>query len=505
VALLVSFDASAQLRDGQPIDTSDYTIDLHQGPVLSGARVVGLSGAYTSVAEGIQGYHFNPAAVAYRVPWSQTWFDWGLDGGFTLPAGVTEFDFDNNGKAGFNNSTALYLNGGLGFNLGDWGIGLTADWQLYQVNGAPDVDGNAQTLNINVWRALLVAGYGFLDNELVIGIGAATNFVNIERALVVGGSNNEGRNIATVNGPSFHAGVLWAPTYAPVRLGSGLRYALPPSLKPDARPECIEPQCMRVPRDGGGEDFIIDGDEGPQFARYLPRTLSLPTEIYLGATFQLFRPLNFGWVNPSDDGGRSPLVDKLEADIQRAREERKQQRDQLVAAAKKEGRDGELREDLMDKELDLQDAEDDQVDELERTYRLLPYKAMPRGKLMLIGGVRITMDTENGVGLDSFIEGVVERSGESITAQPHAAIEGEAWPGYLVLRGGSYIEPSRFAGVPPRIHGTGGLDIRIPIEWSVFGLLDDDNTFRVGGAIDVGVSQDKLTYLGWGVSAGIWR
>jgi hypothetical protein len=80
-------------------------------------------------------------------------------------------------------------------------------------------------------------------------------------------------------------------------------------------------------------------------------------------------------------------------------------------------------------------------------------------------------------------------------------VEGEAIPGYLVLRGGTYYEPSRFRDpAGPRVHGTFGLDVRIPIVWSVFGLLEDDNTFRVGGAID-----GALRYFGWGVSAGIWR
>ena len=72
---------------------------------------------------------------------------------------------------------------------------------------------------------------------------------------------------------------------------------------------------------------------------------------------------------------------------------------------------------------------------------------------------------------------------------------------WLVVRAGSYYEPTRFrepAG--PRIHGTGGFDVHIPIVWSLFGLLDDDTSFRVGGAVD-----GAARYFGWAVSAGIWR
>ena len=112
--------------------------------------------------------------------------------------------------------------------------------------------------------------------------------------------------------------------------------------------------------------------------------------------------------------------------------------------------------------------------------------------------------TEPGVG-DSSTNGrwhsaAFTPDGEVVTVQPHGALETEVWPGYLVLRGGSYLEPSRFRDIPLRVHGTGGLDIRIPTEWSVFGLLDDDTTFRVGGAVDF-----SKRYFGWGVGAGIWR
>lgn len=459
VSSIVPSIAHALPPEGEPIDTSDYTIDLHQGPVLAGSRVVGLAGAYAAIAEGIGSYPINPAAVAHRVPWSQTWFDWGIDGGFTLPGSLTEFDFDNNGDDAFPNSTALYLNGGLGFQFGDWGLGLTADWQLYQLEGA------GQTLNVNIWRVLLVGGYGFLDNELIVGIGAAANIVTLEHAINVEESQGN-RSIGSVTGPTFHAGLLWAPTYAPIRVGAGVRYALPPSAQSDARPECIAPDCVVE-----GDDYIVRlGDPtAPSFERYLPRTISLPNEIHVGAAFQLFRPLNFGWHNPHD----AP--------------------EHFVARAERLAVERKLSED--DAEALIEEAQ-----EVERQHRLLPYKAMERGKLLFVAGARITFPAHEGVGLESFLSGEVERSGEAVTVQPHGAIETEVWPGYLVLRGGSYLEPSRFRDIPPRIHGTGGLDIRIPIEWSVFGLLDDDTTFRVGGAVDF---SDR--YFGWGVGAGLWR
>ncbi len=54
--------------DGSPINTSNYTVDLTRGVVISTSRVVGLSGAATSLAQGVEGGLQNPAAVAYRGP-----------------------------------------------------------------------------------------------------------------------------------------------------------------------------------------------------------------------------------------------------------------------------------------------------------------------------------------------------------------------------------------------------------------------------------------------------
>jgi hypothetical protein len=97
----------------------------------------------------------------------------------------------------------------------------------------------------------------------------------------------------------------------------------------------------------------------------------------------------------------------------------------------------------------------------------------------------------------------VERSGQEVSVSPRLGLEGEVIPGYLVVRAGGYDEPTRFTSTPgasARLHATGGFDVRIPIEWSVFGLLDDDTTFRVGGAVD-----GAPRYFGWAASAGLWH
>jgi len=166
--------------NGEPIRTSNYTLDLYEGPVLAGSRIVGLAGAYVPLAEGVAGFSFNPASAAKRAPWSSGWFDWEIDGGVTLPASLTGTDFDNNGDESFANEAAFFITGGIGLQFGDLGLGLGVDFQQYKVRalGGPE---EGSTLNVNLVRGMLVTGYSFLDGQLIFGIALSSHHVSIER------------------------------------------------------------------------------------------------------------------------------------------------------------------------------------------------------------------------------------------------------------------------------------------------------------------------------------
>ncbi|HEY2405809.1 MAG TPA: hypothetical protein VGI10_07395, partial [Polyangiaceae bacterium] len=90
--------AVAQLRDGATITTSRYTIDLYQGPVLAGTRVIGLGGAFVAIGEGVDGNSQNPAAPAVRTPESNSHIDYDLGFGLTFPATLKNSDFFNSGR-----------------------------------------------------------------------------------------------------------------------------------------------------------------------------------------------------------------------------------------------------------------------------------------------------------------------------------------------------------------------------------------------------------------------
>ena len=128
------------------------------------------------------------------------------------------------------------------------------------------------------------------------------------------------------------------------------------------------------------------------------------------------------------------------------------------------------------------------------------YRAEPRERLLLSLAMRLTAPTSDGVGLESMLEQVVERSGERATLQPRAGLESEVVPNWVVARVGSYMEPSRFDGGSTRVHATGGIDVHIPWGWNMLGLLYDDDTFLVTGAVD-----GTARYFSWSVSVGVWR
>ena len=90
--LVVPTTAASQIGpDGSPITTSNYTVDLSRGVVISTSRVIGLSGAATSLAQGVEGGLQNPAAVAYRGPQWPDWYDYWLAFGVTYPLQSGDF------------------------------------------------------------------------------------------------------------------------------------------------------------------------------------------------------------------------------------------------------------------------------------------------------------------------------------------------------------------------------------------------------------------------------
>src|SRR6185295_10062178 len=93
----------------------------------------------------------------------------------------------------------------------------------------------------------------------------------------------------------------------------------------------------------------------------------------------------------------------------------------------------------------------------------------------------VTGSLSDAVGVESFLQRAVGRSGEHVVFSPRFGAETEVMPYRLKVRAGSYIEPTRFETSHSRVHGTVGFDLKL-VPWNVFGLFDEDTEWRLSTA-----------------------
>ncbi|RYZ07562.1 MAG: hypothetical protein EOO73_11325 [Myxococcales bacterium] len=82
---------------------------------------------------------------------------------------------------------------------------------------------------------------------------------------------------------------------------------------------------------------------------------------------------------------------------------------------------------------------------------------------------------------------------------PRVGVEAEVVPHVLRLRAGSYYEAERVNLKPVRLHGTGGLDVRL-FRWNVFGLIGPFDYWQLSVAADA-----ARAYLNTSFSIGFWH
>ena len=82
---------------------------------------------------------------------------------------------------------------------------------------------------------------------------------------------------------------------------------------------------------------------------------------------------------------------------------------------------------------------------------------------------------------------------------PRMGLETEIIPRYLRLRAGSYLELATTEDGHSRLHGTGGVDIKL-FEWSVFGLVKPFDYWQLSLAAD-----GARSYLNTSFSIGFWH
>jgi hypothetical protein len=376
-------------------------IDFFQGPLVSSGRVVGLGGAFVSVAEGADGHLVNPASLAIRYPYTaDDWFDWdyalSLRKDTFLEGGI---DLDRSGRAAAYDRTTFSQ---IGFNLkfGRFGIGIHIQSQEYQI------DSELLTQTRTYKYIQLVGGLGAAwaawDGELIMGI-----FLPVARSEL---KEMEAGSVA-LEGSALLLGTVYAPFGHPYRLGAALRSETLGQIKTRA---------LQNP-----EGYVDDARFG---ILRVPDGISLPWEFNMGASW-MFGPREY---NPRPSFG----------------------------------------------------AWEDKGLPRPETHRARKY-------ILVAADLLVTGPSKQSVGVQAWIQNEQQQSGKFVSLSPRLGVESEILTNFMVVRGGSYYEPSRFKETFGRVHATTGFDLYL------FDLV-----WAWKGNFVIDVAED---YVNWGLGLGFWH
>jgi hypothetical protein len=404
---LLALAAPAPISAQPKLTTSDFKIDLFQGPILGSTRVTGLGGAYTAVAEGTVGIPYNPATVAYRPYYSVDRFDWDIAFDYMIP-GIfqgDDFDLDNNGRQASIDAQAFVFGGHIQHEA--WGIGAYARGTTFE---ATESGANPRSFNFWLWLVQLAFGYSFLDHQLVLGAGLRGGIFLAQ---------HEQQTLFQLQTIGAEVGALYAPLRWPFRLG--VSFSAPLAENQPVQCDAATNPCPH--------------------GMVLPTEVALPWEVRVGAAFYIgARPFNrtppFLIQKPTAAVTPPASAPVPVVDIHAASQPASAPATQATPAPEPEP-------------------------DLDRDYRGGRY-------VMFSVELDITGAVDDAIGTDGFIDQVRERSGESISLSPHLGVESEVWRRRLRLRAGAYYEPARFAASSGRFHGTFSCDLRV-FDFSLWG------------------------------------
>jgi hypothetical protein len=429
-----------------------------------------VGGAYVASAEDTEGSAVNAASPAVRDPYSTAWFDYDLSLGVSLPGAFSQTDFDNHGDfADLSHAKAgefIDLNLGGTFQFGELGVAATGDLQQFTLTTtAPTLGVPGLKMQIGRWKAL--GAYGLFGGQLVLGAGARILTLQIQQ--------DNGGTLLTMTGLAPEVGALVMPTGSQWRIGA----------------------AARAPVSGGIFGSSTQDTSGVRSAGpfVLPSGVEMPWEADVGLAYQLGpRPLNPGWQNPRE---QEMWLRRQIADDRAARAWRSETELASLPPAARDQRASEIEAE----ERSLRGIEDQRLDaEVERLRRVREarYTNWPREKILLLASVLFTGPSDNAVSVEGFLDQRRELVGSHVSVTPRFGLEGEPLRDRMLLRAGTYVEPSRYDIGTLRQHVTFGADIRLfPLDF--WGLLPEAN-WKLGIMIDL-----APRYANGGIGIGNWH
>jgi hypothetical protein len=457
-----------------PITTSEYTLDLFQGPIFAGSRVTGLAGAYVAISEDVDGDLQNPATPAVRPFFSYSYFDYWLGFGLTFPATLKDTDFFNSGSKTqlFNAPDSfVFFTPAANLQWGEFAVGATLEVQNYALSKPPEPGSSSRGISATIPTAHVQFARGFAKNQLVVGVGSRIVSMSLNVP-------DRGRSSFDSSGSGLEFGAVWKPSGKPLRLGIAFRTG--------------------IRTNASYSDGFFPNENGDLIATtgndniYMPKSVAFPWDLNFGFAVQLgARPFNPPWYTTADVVERQALQYRL-----RELDREGEQNAAMASASTREERDEISRRFKAEQRADDRRLARDFLAARQQIERNLV--GMNRFYVQIAGSAVVTGSVDGAVGVESLVSQTVNRSGERAVISLRLGIESGVAPTFLKLRAGTYLEPTRFETSEPRMHGTAGLDIKLA-RWNVFGLWPDDYMWRLG----LGGDAARQYYM-WGLTIGGW-
>lgn len=216
---------------------TNQSLEFTNGPVIASNRLIGLGGAFVSIAEGADSYLLNPASFAVRHRYAKDeFFDWD----FSLYWLDEIPNRESSPEVGLNPGAvdaSAYLGAGFGLHFGDFGLGF----HVYNKEFAFTAQ-NGEELQLVQTYAVVGIGYTIRAIDLSLGIGATPATVSLQTSSL--------EDILRLEGTGYSAGAQWAPTHQPYRIGAAFTtpvFATEETLKPPEGSEYGAVSGMNVP------------------------------------------------------------------------------------------------------------------------------------------------------------------------------------------------------------------------------------------------------------------
>jgi hypothetical protein len=346
-----------------------------------------------------------------------------------------------------------------------------------------------ETINITLLEGHTGVAYAFWDGQLVVGLGARG--ANLD--LTLPDAPEDEQELIHFTDAGLEAGLLLRLGDQPWRIGVAGR--LPVEAKAETE-----------------DNVVVDPVTGVKSIRgfILPKRVYMPWEVQLGFAWQFGdRRFNEKWEEPRD------MEEELEEKVKFRRCWRMEE--QLRIEAEKKGQplpEKELCPDLDDEPEDeawwereekIREEEDEQLDraideEEDRIYwaRRRYFESDSRRYWLVSAELLLIGSTNQGVGMDAFLEQVHREAGKDVSVGFRIGAETEPIPTRLKVRAGFYLEPPRIVSAHHRPHGTVGFDVRL-FRWDVWGLF---NPFD----LTIGMTGDFAPrYIDLGIGVGFWH